>query len=290
MKIDAIPTIDINRLFSSEQAEVLVRPFSEYLHQHHKTLDVAHRHNFYHLVFFLKGIGTHTIDFTTFNVFPNQIYFMVPGQVHSWSFQGDVDGYVVNFTESLFESFLLKGGYLENFSFFNGIAIDGVINLPGDLAREIETIFKKMLSKPQRGIFGLDMIRVLLLEMFMLIEQNTLFHKSQSIPHYNYTLLRNYQKLIEKNYLTLRLPKEYADLLFITPNHLNALCKAHLGIQAGELIRNRIILEARRLLVNLTLSVSQVGYSLNFNDNSYFTKFFRKHTGMTPEEFRRKNS
>ena len=81
---------------------------------------------------------------------------------------------------------------------------------------------------------------------------------------------------------------EYAELLYITPNHLNALCKDHLGIPAGELIRNRIILEAKRLLINQDLSISEISYVLNFNDNSYFTKFFKKQVGVTPEEFRRK--
>lgn len=290
MTKDTIPTIDISKLDSNAPSDVLVSRFAPYLNQHHRTLDIAHRHNFYHLVFFTQGSGSHTIDFTTFPLVPNQIYFMVPGQVHSWSFEGQIDGYVANFTDSLFQSFLLKGSYLENFSFFGGIAANGVINLGPELGSEVKVIFEKLIQRAHKGPLALDMIRVLLLEMFILIDQNTLSDKAQSIPHYNYTLLSNYQKLIERNYINLRLPKDYAELLFVTPNHLNALCKAHLGMQAGELIRNRIILEAKRLLINLTLSVSQIAYSLNFNDNSYFTKFFRKHTGLTPEEFRRKNS
>ena len=73
----------------------------------------------------------------------------------------------------------------------------------------------------------------------------------------------------------------------VSSNHLNTLCKANQCKQAGELIRNRILLEAKRLLVNLNLNVAEVGYALNFSDNSYFTRFFRKYTGQTPEEFRR---
>ena len=75
-------------------------------------------------------------------------------------------------------------------------------------------------------------------------------------------------------------------MLYITPNHLNACCKEVLGIPAGEVIRNRIVLEAKRLLVNLQLSISEIAYTLNFEDNSYFTKFFKKYAGVTPEEFR----
>jgi len=62
-----------------------------------------------------------------------------------------------------------------------------------------------------------------------------------------------------------------------------------LGQASGELIRNRVILEAKRLLVLNDYSISQIAYMLNFNDNSYFTKFFKKIEGVTPEEFRKKH-
>jgi AraC-like DNA-binding protein len=100
--------------------------------------------------------------------------------------------------------------------------------------------------------------------------------------------LKTFQKLIEKHFTELKLPMEYANLLYITPNHLNALCKEHLGIQAGEVIRNRIILEAKRQLINQQISITEISYSLNFKDNSYFSKFFKKQVGMTPEEFRKR--
>src|SRR3982751_2927759 len=69
--------------------------------------------------------------------------------------------------------------------------------------------------------------------------------------------------------------------------HLNSLCRDLLGISAGEVIRERIVLEAKRLLVNGGLSITEIAYRLNFQDNSYFTKFFKKYAGATPEDFRR---
>lgn len=291
MQKERIPTIHLGSLSENGPTELLIRPFADYLEKHHKNLALPHRHNFYHVVFFTKGSGQHTIDFTSFDVVPHQIYFMIPGQVHSWNFEGETDGFVVNFTESLFNSFLLKADYLETFSFFNGVAPDGVINLPENTAVEVDRLLKKALKQTAlRGHLADDLARILLLEVFLLVEQSSLRAHTETIPHYHDSLLKNYQKLVEKNYLTLRLPKEYADRLNITPNHLNALCKEHLGMQAGELIRNRIFLEAKRLLVNLEMSVSQVGYALGFQDNSYFTRAFKKHTSLTPEEFRKKHS
>lgn len=290
MQKERIPTIKIDNLSGTGQTDLLIRRFSDYLEQHHKNLDIPHRHNFFHLVLFTEGAGHHTIDFTNFEVQINQIYFMIPGQVHSWAFEGHVDGYVVNFTETFFNSFLHKTDYIEAFSFFSGIAPDGVINLSTEIGEQAGQIFRKALQQDShKDHLYQDTLRVILLELFLLVEQNAVNNQTETTPHYNYTTLKNYQKLIEKNYLTLRLPKEYAQLLSISPNYLNALCKDHLGIQAGELIRNRILLESKRLLVNLEMSISQIAYTLNFSDNSYFTKFFKKHTGITPEEFRKKN-
>jgi AraC-like DNA-binding protein len=94
---------------------------------------------------------------------------------------------------------------------------------------------------------------------------------------------------VEEKYLQLRMPKDYAALLFVTPNYLNNLCVKALGTPAGEVIRNRLLLEAKRLLVNGGTTISQIAYQLNFTDHSHFSKFFKKSTGQSPEEFRKKH-
>jgi AraC-like DNA-binding protein len=134
---------------------------------------------------------------------------------------------------------------------------------------------------------GLDMVKALMLQIFFLIARLNTVDAPKSTANYNYTLLRNFQKLTNQRFADLKLPKDYAELLYITPNHLNAICKDILGTSAGEVIRNRVILEAKRLLINLNLSVTQIAYTLSFTDNSYFTKFFKKYTGLTPEDFRK---
>jgi len=283
----SIPILEICTLSGIRNSDIVVERFSSYLKQH-KDIHSPHRHNFYHMVFFTKGAGFHSIDFNEFSVEPYQIYFMIPGQVHSWNFEGegDVDGYVVNFTTEFFQSFLLRIDYLESFSFFNGIAEDGVINLTESTKEPVQDLFEDLITESSvDNSLQKDIMKVILLRLFLLLKQQNL--KKEIFHQPSYTLLRNFQKLIEKHYTELRLPKDYADLLFVTPNHLNALCKTVTGMQAGELIRNRILLEAKRLLVNQDMSITEISNELNFNDNSYFTKFFKKQVGITPEEFRR---
>ncbi len=285
--LQSYPIYDICSLSPTKQDDILISRFAPYLEEH-KNMIFPHRHSFYHMVLFTKGAGTHTIDFETFAVKPSQVYFMVPGQVHSWDFEGFTDGYIINFSTSFFQSFLLRPEYLESFPFLTGDLKAAVIDLPEDVHQSVTATFELIvnettLTKP----LATDMVRTLMLQLFITISRIQGFTEIKGAASYNYTLLRSFQKLIEQHYTEIKHPKDYAQLLYITPNHLNALCKDLLGMQAGEVIRNRILLEAKRLLTNPQLSITDIALNLNFNDNSYFTKFFKKSTGITPEEFRK---
>ncbi|GGH23776.1 AraC family transcriptional regulator [Dyadobacter endophyticus] len=283
----SFPRLDIGPLSEYREDHIMIARFSDYVHEH-QSLVFPHRHSFYHLVLFTEGSGRHTIDFHHFQASPFQIYFMIPGQVHTWDFNEQMEGYVVNFSDSFFQSFLLQPEYLDSFSFLDQDSSNNVLMLSEGIRGRICELFEELLSQNTQAIaWRDDMVRVLLLQIFLLIEQSDSVDRKSNGGKGKNATVRNFIRLIDKHYDRLRLPGQYADMLNVTPNHLNALCKEHLGIQAGELIRNRIVLEAKRLLINLDLTVSEIAYKLNFNDNSYFTKFFRKETGMTPEDFRK---
>ncbi|PTQ92668.1 AraC family transcriptional regulator [Mucilaginibacter yixingensis] len=282
------PVYDIYTLSGFQKDDFQISRFAPYL-KVHPNLHLAHKHNFYHLVLFTDGGGHHTIDFESFPVHPGQIYFMVPGQVHSWAFEGHVDGYVINFSPEFLNTLLLKPDYLDQFRFFDGNALNDVVDIPADEQAVIISIIEQILFEGQNHRpMGGDMVRALLLQLFISIGRLQQGDQPVVAGSYNQTLLGSFQKLVEQHYIKLRLPKDYAAMLYITPNHLNALCKDVLGQSAGEVIRGRVLLEAKRLLVNLNLSISAIAYQLNFTDNSYFSKFFKKYEGITPEEFRNK--
>ncbi|HEY9196044.1 MAG TPA: helix-turn-helix transcriptional regulator [Mucilaginibacter sp.] len=285
--IQNIPVYDICSLSEVRQDDLLVSRLAPYLDSH-KNLFASHGHSFYHLVLFTQGSGTHTIDFKTFEVKPGQIYFMIPGQVHSWGFDGFTDGYIINFSESFIQSFILQPGYVDSFSFFKGDLENSVINLPDDGFTLAKNLLEQIVTETTKpAAWGGDMVRLLMLQLFIHVNRLNNRLQPEGKLSYNQILLKNYLNLIEQHYADIKLPKDYAELLYITPNHLNAVCKDLLNQSAGELIRNRTLLEGKRLLINAGLSISEISLKLNFSDNSYFTKFFKKATGLTPEEFRR---
>ena len=283
------PTFDICNLNTPKNINELlsVDRFRGYV-ESNPHLQQVHNHNYYHLVYFTEGSGEHLIDFEKFPVKTGMMYFMKPGQVHQWYFKEKYDGFVVNFSSSFFDWIGINSALLQKFSFLQSIKItDHVIELNKDLQLIISSLFEEIINENLlNDQFTNLKIGTQLLELFILIERHY-FSESNTINDYKSVLLNNFQTLIDQNFKAKKLPKDYAEMLYVTPNHLNALCKDLGGISAGELIRSRVVLEAKRLLVNKELSVSEIAYELNFQDASYFVKFFKKYTNFTPEQFRK---
>jgi AraC family transcriptional activator of pobA len=284
-----IPLYDIKTFEEYKNQGILASRFGHYA-KNHKHLHTAHKHSFYHLVFFTSGSGNHFIDFKKYPVEPGMIYFMIPGQVHSWDFTEAPDGYVVNFSAEYFHSFLYNATYLEHLNIFSGNIEQQVFVVPEPLQAQLLQTFEEILSEGVvKQTYDNDLVRTLLLQVFLKVERLTNSESTKAADSYNYTLYRNFQHLIAKRFKDLKLPKEYASLLYITPNHLNALCKDIIGLSAGELIRAQVILEAKRLLVNHNLNIADISEALQFKDHSYFIRFFKKYEGVTPDKFRKHN-
>ncbi|MGN0004182.1 MAG: AraC family ligand binding domain-containing protein, partial [Sphingobacterium composti] len=130
--------------------EIMIESLSDYLVRN-SNLVFPHRHNFYHFVLFTAGQGSHTIDFEKFTIEPWQIYFMSPGQIHSWEFEGDMQGYVVNFHKDLFKNVLLSSNYLTTLSFFSGLVRDEVFVVnDGDRSLVLEILERLVKDSTQK--------------------------------------------------------------------------------------------------------------------------------------------
>lgn len=267
--------------------ELIADHFSDYLAAH-QDLHFPHKHSFFHLVYFTKGSGSHSIDFVQYPVLPGQIYFMIPGQVHTWDFNNSPDGFIINFSAHYLESLIADPRYTDRFSFFSGASNDQVIQIPAAIQPAIKKILENIVRENQRqSKLYKDLIRALLVELFILTERTVTKEDTLLTTRNKQSLVRDFQQLVELHYKEKKLTKDYADILHVTPNHLNALCKKNSGIPAGEVIRERVLLEAKRLLINAQMTIAEIALELNFSDNSYFSRFFKKYAGVTPETFRK---
>lgn len=99
--------------------------------------------------------------------------------------------------------------------------------------------------------------------------------------------LRKFSKLVESHYKTHHTVADYAELLFITPKNLSKKIALLSKTTPNNIIKERIILESKRLLAHTTMSVKEIAYSLNYEDDAYFVRFFTKNTGLSPLSFRK---
>ncbi|WP_426473871.1 AraC family transcriptional regulator [Chryseobacterium balustinum] len=283
------PTFEIRGLSTCNSSEELfsIDRFSKYIEGNPGTTKV-HRHSFYHITYFVHGTGENLIDFKTYEITPEKIFFMRPGQVHSWKPKNNSEGYVMNFSPTFFEQISISSKLIDHFPFFNLFGSAQMVLLSESNQRKIKICFEDLITEISTTKSPSKiMIASLILQIFALANKEIPEENIIKKANYNSLVYEQFLKMVDDNYSYYKLPKDYAALLNITPNHLNFICKQQISFSAGEIIRNRIILEAKRLLVNFDLSVTNIAERLNYSDPSYFVKFFKKYTQVTPETFRK---
>ncbi|UOG73764.1 AraC family transcriptional regulator [Hymenobacter tibetensis] len=245
-----------------------------------------HAHDFYLLLYVTQGHGTHTIDLVSYEVRPGSLFFMTPGQVHHWQLSDDTQGYVVLF-EADFYLFRYPGSRLFDYPFFNHTHPPVLYLAEGET--EIRFLIERMWAEdaapaPQQDEVFRSYLHICL-ELAARHFPSTTAPEPEE-PRHAQQLLREFGALINQGFRVHREVQYYADQLHVSPNHLNALCRRHLSKTASAFIQERVLVEARRLLRHTPATVSQVADALGFEDASYFGRYFRKHTGLTPDTFR----
>ena len=113
--------------------------------------------------------------------------------------------------------------------------------------------------------------------------------KNQHVRHDNLQIFHRFNALIEDRYREHWPLSRYAEAMGVTEARLNDICRRIADLPSKRLVHERLMQEARRLLLFTAGSVNEIGYQLGFKDPAYFTRFFSREAGMTPSEYRRKN-
>ena len=254
----------------------------------HSKLHYPHRHDFYQILYVTHGTGSHTIDFVTYPINAPCVFFLSPGQVHEWQMSDDICGYLLSFNNGLFKTLFCNGFNLYNYPFFHSLNNSPLLPIDDSHLPALTALFLEMMDEQKRNErYRAEMLIYLLNNLLVRFSRLYYHHANIQQSPAQLLLVREFETLVDKHYATKHHPKDYAPLLNITPNHLNEVCKNTIGKTAGELIRERILLEAKRLLLFSNQSIAEVAYSLQFEDNAYFSRFFKKYTAQTPDSFRK---
>jgi len=247
-----------------------------------------HRHGYYHLLWMANARGRHVLDFETFEVKPHSVFFISPGQVHAWSSSVPPTGYVLNFSTEFFLQMVPRADQLAEFPFFHIANADPVLYLSPRQAAELLPLLEAMEQEfNDDQPWRYDIIRSLLLILLTRLRRLHRPHAGEAALPRSYSLAKRFKLLVEQHYLEFGSVQEYAKLLLVTERRLNEAVKSTTGKTSTQLIHDRIVLEAKRLLTQSELGISEIAYRLNFEDPAYFSRFFKKQVHATPGEFKK---
>jgi AraC-like DNA-binding protein len=253
--------------------------------KHHHFIHTPHKHDFFLCMLFTKGKGTHEIDFTTYPVKPGSVFIMSPGQTHNWALSDDAEGYIFFHSREFYE-FDMAHERLRDFPFYQSVYANPSIQADIKQREYAASVFAQVLKEYEENK-PLKIQRLHALIRLLYIDLSRIYTAGPKTKASNKYLrqVREIEALIDENYKTKKYPYEYAALMHISEKHLNRICKSTLNKTTTELIADRIILEAKRLLAQTKLNVAAIALELGYEDASYFVRFFRKNTRETPAQF-----
>lgn len=276
--LERIPVLDIREFLSDLQAE----PGFQYHEIHGKRIiEKFHKHDFFVFLLFEQGSGTHSIDFNDYKVTDHQIHILFPHQVHKWTLGARTKAFQLMISKRIFETF--SSSLDLSFLLYQS---HPVINLSPKTFRlllyEFQSGHAELMRKPIN--WNIIYFRSNIIANLANREAEEKF-KEMRLYRTKPALLR-YLAFVETHFRQERSVAFYADLLHVTPNYLNILCKRYFNVPAMFFIQKRVTLEAKRLILSTDLSLKEIAFELGFPDPAYFSNFFRAQTGSSPREFR----
>lgn len=283
--LSAIPSYTIGDLVNKPNSDL---PFELIRFETIEEPDVeeVHKHLFYEVLWIDAGSSKQVIDYNEYELTPQTLFFISPGQVHSFEEWRDVKGGCVFFTEGFFLLNSRNTDMLFELSFLDNFYADPALNLSDtDFAQIRQTIH--LLEEEHQRVDASDVILQSLLHILLAQVQRCVDARLAETPSKRYVVIyKQFKRLLDEHFAKGRTAIEYAEELNITPHHLNFVTKQTCGKTATEVIRGRSLLEAKRLLTFTDLSISDVAGELGFFDSSYFAKVFRQEEGISPIQFR----
>jgi AraC-like DNA-binding protein len=276
--------IDLDLFLPHRSAFNLLR--LEDLYEETKGIIPPFRQSDFFILFVKQGAGKRSVGHHTFNIQDNSLVVIPKRVIHAATYTGRPVGYLVSFNSDFFlqQSFSYK---LLNSKRVLQPALPPYMIVSPEQAIELTDIFEKIIEECNSGFEEKkQMIAVKLLELLILCDRYfTEKAACECTLDYSETV-QAFNELIENHFTKHRDVQFYAEALHTHPNNLNHIVKKATGLTAKQTIINRIIIEAKYLLVSTSLSVKEIAYELGFEDPNYFYSFFKKEQHATPAHYR----
>ena len=249
---------------------------------------IPHRAAFYHIIILEKAQGTHYIDFKPIELQNYQILFIPKDSVNVFDENGYYEGKAIIFTDNFFcknkedIDFLRTGVLFGDLYPITTLQFCKQYSGLTTMFNYLETEFKRERDSEQYGILH-NMLHIFLLQAERELRQQGFKELKPSI-NLDYLLL--FKEQLEENFTQEKSVAWYSSQLSISDKQLHKATTTLLDKTPKQIIDERVLLEAKRLLVHSSSSIKEIAYSLGYDEPTNFIKYFKKHTESTPSEFR----
>ena len=249
--------------------------------------DYSHRHDCYEVLYICEGEGTHIIDFETYSIEAPMFFFLSRDQVHSWQLTKPLKGYVLLFPEEFLgfsSSDIIR---THDFSVFHHVGDTPCLSIGEEHLTVINRLFEGIEQEFHNEIERTpSVLRAYLHILLTHLHRLYIIEHPEEHPATTSSLVRQFKQLLSEHFITEQSIQDYARRIGVSTSHLRDTVKAVTGYAPSQIIRQKLVLEAKRSLIHSNATVAEIGYSLNFEDSSYFGRFFKRETGMSPVAFR----
>lgn len=239
------------------------------------------------IIYLTEGEAMMTIGSQSYTIVKNQCMIVPAGQVFSFSNPDINKGYLCSFNDDFPVGKFVRNDLLRDFEFLK-IWGHPVIALTVESSGFILRLFERLLAEyALTGLLHQDILHPYLIAL--LCELNRAYVTTGGgVPTISSEITNRFRELLFENIATKHQVSDYASMLHITPNHLNKSVRRVTGKPAIRWIMETIVLEAKVLLYQSNLSISEIALELGVDDQSYFSRLFKKYEGITPMGFRKK--
>ena len=244
-----------------------------------------HRHDGYTIDILLKGSVTQYIDFEKHTIQAPALIMLEPDQIHQHDRSADAEVLAMYFTRDFLITETL--GVL---SCWQCIFKDSILHLEDHQLQELLSFARILLheyrgDRPRKEPIIRNVLSAFIIACGRIARPDRAEYRTE---HYGGNSLGvQFKVLVDVHFRDKVQVSEYAEMLHVTPGHLNDTVKNTIGRSAKQVIDAKRIMEAKRLLFWQKHSVKQIAGELNFDDDAYFSRFFKKHTGQTPALFQK---
>jgi AraC-like DNA-binding protein len=250
---------------------------------------VVGRYPYFSMLLVTKGGGQVVRDGSSYSFSEGCLLCFALYQPFAVQADGVLDGVLINFHPSFFCLFKHRNEVSCNGVLFNNLYDTPVVELDPEVMQSLLVVVQELTTElrqraqPDKDVL-LSYLRIFLINASRAkMEQRRI---EESRPGKMPVSLEKLQQAIETQFASLRSPGEYAELLHISPKALNKVCKTYFLKTVGELIAERVIIEAKRELYLTARSVKEIAFGLGYEDEFYFSRYFKKKVGVSPQVFR----